>query len=121
MNPATLHTSEYHGAFEVEQARSLRRRFMQYCVVVIALILAWRLGAALMTYGLSGMGTAVASAGANADQVVRWSAALIRAALYGWALWVSARRAIKREDLLRLAFGLILASGFVALRRTWHS
>ncbi|MBX3385106.1 MAG: serine/threonine-protein phosphatase [Phycisphaeraceae bacterium] len=115
MNPATPHTSEYHGAFEVEQARSLRRRFMQYCVVVIALILAWRLGAALMTYGLSGMGGAVASAGANADQVVRWSAAFIRAALYGWALWVSARRAIKREDLLRLAFGLILASGFVAL------
>ncbi len=116
MNHAAFQTAEYQGAFELEQERSLRKRFVLYCVVVIVLIVFWRLLDSLLAYGLSGVGALGGpSSGVEAEVVVVWIAAALRVVVYALALWFSSRRLISRTLLLRLAFGLILLSGGVAI------
>lgn len=114
MSDARLNTSEFQGAFELEQERSLRKRFMLYCAVVIGLILFWRGLDSLLNFGLRELGPAFATASDRVTVVIVWIAAIIRVSIYALALWYSSRHLLARATLIKMAFGLVLVSGAMA-------
>lgn len=114
-------TSEFREEFELARERWLRRRFMWYAWIVVALGVLTLMGALLPAFGL-----AIKIEGDDPEAVAR-ATALTRASaiaisalgLIGLLLYVGAivyvrGRLLNRDALLRLVFWLIVINGVIA-------
>lgn len=104
-------TSEFRHEFEVEREKLLRRRFLWYAGVVLALGLLNLIGTLVAAYFLPQQMTRMSSI---------WALliTLIQNLFYVWAFVYVYRVSLGRESILRLVSILIIVSGAISLVAT---
>lgn len=123
MSGLSLNTSEVSHAFEREQERWLRKRFIKYCTVVIVLTILTR----LLIAGIDLATDSALPTNTNSKPtpisvtLSSYGSSIVRASLYGLALFVAFRRPHSRGEILRMVFWLIVLSGTVLLLSNAYS
>jgi hypothetical protein len=110
--PATsLFTSDFHVEYEAERERWLRRRFLWYTGVVSALnIVPLLVGVLVLAFARTELGNSEYNAA-----LLGFGSGAVSAIPYVWTFFYARARRLKRDQLLFIAYGLIIFSGILEL------